>query len=932
MADETPKTTDSKTQKSSSGKTVITTPAVINTSTSSNNIIAFVAAQFPGTRPCPPEDDILDSPYDLWVRQDQSIQHAIMTLVSKSIHPYVSSVETLHEAWVILERLYANSSRTRVNALKERLQKLQCEGRAVAEYLRTIKILIDRIGNVEKVPLNNSDIQVYLLNSLGHEYREFKASIRAPQFASVHPRTVGNPSGYGGFNAWNSIGGHYDGVQAHFNRTSKPNSTASPYTNSQFNGYAPKGRGGARGNHGARGGKNNRNSSNRYNSYHANACQLCNSFGHFARNYPELKNHAHVANFATTSTSKKGDWWIDSGASDHTPSVAVDPSIVGASPSSEFGPQAAVPSAASIVVNQVSFLNPPSFSTSVSDLVPSPVSPIGDSSPTPLAPFSPSSNSTSSLSFDLEPASTRTLPSSPVTQPTPSHSQASSISPHSDSPHTSPPAPNPPPIPSRTHGMTTKSQHNIFKPKTLFTATKHPIDPPLEPTCVSQALKHPQWRQAMSDEFNALVHQGTWELVPPNAYQHVIGCKWVFRVKWNKEGRVERFKARLVAKGFHQRPGFDYFNTFSPVIKPVTIRVVLSLAITQNWSIRQLDVNNAFLHGKLEEDLFIAQPPGFIDASLPLHVCLLRKSIYGLKQAPHTWFQELKSFLLSHGFHNSRSDTSLFIYRNGSDCLYFLVYVDEIIVTGSNPQLVDSLIQLISNTFSIKDLGSLTYFLGVNAIFTPAGLFLSQAQYICDLLDKFGMAEAKLVSSPMATTPLQLHQGLKLLDPFPYRRLVGSLQYLNLTRPDITFAGFVFHGLLLRRQPLFPLHAFSDFDWVGDKDTLRSIEAEYRALAAVSSEVMWVCHLLCELGHPVSSPSAVYCDNVGATHLSSNSVMHTRMKHIAIDLHFVRELVDRKLLWFSQLKCKIGVTDGSSILRGRVMETHLVNTAHESGS
>ncbi|GKV48448.1 hypothetical protein SLEP1_g55261 [Rubroshorea leprosula] len=541
-----------------------------------------------------------------------------------------------------------------------------------------------------------------------------------------------------------------------------------------------------------------------------------------------------------------------------TPSVATDPSIVvGASPSFEFGPQAAVPSAASTVVNQVSFLNPPSFSTSVPDLVPSPVSPIGDSSPTPLAPLSPSSNSTSSPSLDLEPASTRTLPSSPVTQPPPSHSQASA---------------------------------------------------------------------AMSDEFNALVHQGTWELVPPNACQHVIGCKWVFRVKRNKEGRVERFKARLVAKGFHQRPGFDYFNTFSPVIKPVTIRVVLSLAITQNWSIRQLDVNNAFLHGKLEEDLFMAQPPGFIDASQPLHVCRLRKSIYGLKQAPRTWFQELKSFLLSHGFQNSRSDTSLFIYRNGSDCLYFLVYVDDIIVTGSNPQLIDSLIQLISNTFSIKDLGSLTYFLGVNAIFTPAGLFLSQAQYIRDLLDKFGMAEAKPVSSPMATTPLQLHQGLKLSDPSPYRRLVGSLQYLNLTRPDITFAvnrlsqflhapsdvhmqaakrvlrylkGSIFHGLLLRRQPLSPLHAFSDSDWAGDKDTLRSTtgylvflgrnpiswkackqktvarsstEAEYRALAAVSSEVMWVCHLLRELGHPVSSPPAVYCDNVGATHLSSNPI------------------------------------------------------------
>ncbi|GKV28149.1 hypothetical protein SLEP1_g37236 [Rubroshorea leprosula] len=181
------------------------------------------------------------------------------------------------------------------------------------------------------------------------------------------------------------------------------------------------------------------------------------------------------------------------------------------------------------------------------------------------------------------------------------------------------------------------------------------------------------------------------------------------------------------------------------------------------------------------------------------------------------------------------------------------------------------------------------------------------------------MAEAKPVSSPIATTALQLHQGLKLSNPSSCRRLVGSLQYLNLTRPNITFAvnrlsqflhapfdvhmqaakrilrylkGSVFHGLLLHRQPLSPLHAFSDSDWAGDKDTLHSTEAENRALAAAFSEVIWVCNLIRELGHPVSYPPALCCDNIGATHLSSYPIMHTRIKHIAIDLHFVCELVD----------------------------------------
>ncbi|GKV19984.1 hypothetical protein SLEP1_g30170 [Rubroshorea leprosula] len=583
------------------------------------------------------------------------------------------------------------------------------------------------------------------------------------------------------------------------------------------------------------------------------------------------------------------------------------------------------------------------------------------------------------------------LPSSPIQQVSSSPSTTSSSStsaPTVSAPH---------PIgPTRTHNMTTHSQNNIFKPRTLFLATKHPLDSSIEPTCVSQALKNPQWRQAMSDEFNALVRQGTWELVPCTDVQNVIGCKWVFRVKRNKEGGIDRYKARLVAKGFHQRPGFDYFNTVSPVIKPTTIRTVLSLAVNKHWPIRQLDVNNAFLHGKLEEELFMEQPPGFVDSSQPQHVCRLHKSIYGLKQAPRTWYQELKAFLLQHGLVNSRSDYSLFIFHYQSEWVYFLIFVDDIIVTGSTEKLVESIISLMGATFSIKDLGCLNYFLGVNAIFTNAGLFLSQAQYIRELLAKFDMSDAKPVQSPLSTVPLQLHQGNQLSDAQPYRQLVGSLQYLALTRPDISFAvnklsqflhapsdvhwqaakrilrylkGSLFHGLLLRQQPISPLHAFFDSDWAGDKDTYHSTtgyvvflgsnpiswrackqktiarsstEAEYRALAAASSELVWIKHLLHELGHPVSECLAIYCDNVGATHLSSNPVMHTRMKHIAIDLHFVRELVDHKVLRvshisnvdqladgltkplssrrFAQLRTKIGVTDGSSILRGRIKE------------
>ena len=227
--------------------------------------------------------------------------------------------------------------------------------------------------------------------------------------------------------------------------------------------------------------------------------------------------------------------------------------------------------------------------------------------------------------------------------------------------------------PHPSHPMQTRSKNNIFRPKTIFTltATKHPIPLSLEPTSVSQALKQKEWTNAMREELHALAKNGTWDLVPRESHHNVVGCKWVFRIKRNPDGSVTRYKARLVAKGFNQRSGLDYTETFSPMIKPTTIRVVLSIAISSGWPINQLDVNNAFLHGHLDEEVFMSQPPGFIDPSRPHHVCRLQKSLYGLKQAPCAWFTELKNFILSQGFVNCHSDSSLFVYTNKSIVFIF---------------------------------------------------------------------------------------------------------------------------------------------------------------------------------------------------------------------------------------------------------------------
>ena len=190
------------------------------------------------------------------------------------------------------------------------------------------------------------------------------------------------------------------------------------------------------------------------------------------------------------------------------------------------------------------------------------------------------------------------------------------------------------------------------------------------------------------------------------------------------------FKARLVAKGFHQRSRINYTDTFNPVVKPTTIRVVFSLAVSHGWSLRQLDVNNVFFQGNLSENVNMSQPLGFVDQDHPTHICRLRKAIYGLKRVPRTWYQEFHTFLLSFGFKNSYVDASLFVFNVDGHILYFLVYVDDIIITGNNPAMVDRFMIALAQRFSLKDLGLLTFFLGIEVVPNTHGVLLSQRRYI----------------------------------------------------------------------------------------------------------------------------------------------------------------------------------------------------------
>ncbi|KAD6794805.1 hypothetical protein E3N88_05701 [Mikania micrantha] len=324
--------------------------------------------------------------------------------------------------------------------------------------------------------------------------------------------------------------------------------------------------------------------------------------------------------------------------------------------------------------------------------------------------------------------------------------------------------PNPPPR-ARPPNLQQNPKTTIrYNPSAYHVSTDSPNS--VEPSSFTVANKSPEWRKAMAEEFDALVRNGTWSLVPCAKNTNVIDSKWVYRIKRDANGNVTRYKARLVAKGFNQKPGIDYQETFSPVVKATTIRVLLSLAVTNQWSLRQLDVQNAFLHGELKETVYLRQPRGFIDASKPDHVCLLHKSLYGLKHAPRAWFERLSTTLHNLGFTGSKTDPSLFILNNSGTLVYVLIYVDDIIVTGNNTNAINDVIANLGTSFVVKDLGDLHYFLGIEVIRHGSHLILSQQKYISDLIQKACLSDCKAIPSPTSTSQiLSSNDSPTLADP-----------------------------------------------------------------------------------------------------------------------------------------------------------------------
>jgi hypothetical protein len=322
-----------------------------------------------------------------------------------------------------------------------------------------------------------------------------------------------------------------------------------------------------------------------------------------------------------------------------------------------------------------------------------------------------------------------------------------------------------------------------------------------EPKSFREAMKRSDadmWYQAAVKEMEAHMENGTWELVQLPPGRKAIGSKWVFKVKRNPDGSVERYKARLVAKGYAQRPGVDFDETFAPTTKWAALRTILALAGVEDWELESVDISNAYLNGELNDaDVYMEQPEGFADRD-PSWVARLLKGLYGLKQGGRKWFERLEQVLIELGFSRIRSDASVFVWAKNGVRVIVPVFVDDITFASKDKAKIQELKLELGKHFKLRDLGATSFLLGVEITRDRAKrtLHLSQRQYVLDLLDRFGFADSSPVSTPLDPgTRLSADQAPATADDeafmrtVPYVSAVGALMYLAIaTRPDIAYS------------------------------------------------------------------------------------------------------------------------------------------------
>jgi hypothetical protein len=467
------------------------------------------------------------------------------------------------------------------------------------------------------------------------------------------------------------------------------------------------------------------------------------------------------------------------------------------------------------------------------------------------------------------------------------------------------------------------------------------------------------WLSAIHEELESLKTKGVYEEVSSIPRDRkAVQCKWVLHIKRDKDGTISRFKARLVAKGFTQIPGQDFTFTFAPVARWDSIRSILCIAALRDYEIRQLDVKTAYLNGPLEEEIYMRAPDGFVSTRKPFW--RLRKGLYGLRQAGRQWYLTLHDAYINLGFTRCQSDWSVYTRRTSSTFSMSATSVDDIILASDSKTESDNTARQINEKFATTDSGNAEWILGCRITRSRPRrlLMIDQSQFISSILREFGMQQCKSVLTPCPkwrltsdmcpTTDAEREEA----DSLPFRAIVGKCMYLaTCTRPDISYAvrelarfmsnygskhfeaakhllrylqgtrsRGVIYGDTQNSSPSF--HCFTDSDWAmseGRKSisgyvivcgggpltwsskqqtivALSSCEAEYIACAHCARQIVWLRSLFEELGFAQSDPTLLRCDNQGTVVCTHDPHSHSKMKHIDIRIHFIRECVNNRIL------------------------------------
>lgn len=517
--------------------------------------------------------------------------------------------------------------------------------------------------------------------------------------------------------------------------------------------------------------------------------------------------------------------------------------------------------------------------------------------------------------------------------------------------------------------------------KHVHTALSACLQEDSTPKTFSDAIaspEHDKWRKSMQEEFNSLLLNQTWDVVNLPANRKAIHTRWVYRIKKNEAGHITKYKSRLVAKGFSQKYGIDYFETFSPVAKATTFRLLIALSTVLTLTCLQTDISTAFLNGTVEEDIFINLPEGFENETLEAAsiqkgtfcnpVCKLKKSLYGIKQAPRNWNMEIKSWLtITMQLQQSKFDPCLFIQKNSNEewDLLVLIYVDDIIAAGKSRGCAQTFMDALTTKYKASEVQDLNWMLGmkVEQDLNKGISKISQKQLIQDKVQLFGLQQSKPVSTPLTPNfnnyDIQPSQKLE-----PFREIIGGLMYLaTTTRPDIMFAVSLLSRYLdcystsqfaeakrvlnyLKCTQDFALtfqkskglnpQIYVDADFNSDPVTrksvsgyaitiagaaisyqskkqkttaLSSMEAEYIAVAELVQEVLWLSGLYQELGIQLSTPILINEDNQSCIAYSKNDVNHGRAKHIDIKYHFVKDLIKEGKIKLQYIESNDNIAD-----------------------